>query len=46
MVETSPSNVRGMGSIPGQGNKISYALWPENENIKQQQYCNKFSKDS
>ena len=29
----------------GQGAKIPHALWPENQNIKQKQYCNKFSKD-
>ena len=45
MVKTSTSNAGVMGSIPGLGNKIPYALWPKNENIKQKQYCNKFSKD-
>ena len=25
--------------------KISHALWPKKQNIKQKQYCNKFSKD-
>ena len=29
-------------SIPGRGVKISYALWPKHQNIKQEQYCNKF----
>ena len=44
--KTSPSNARDMGSVPGWGAKISYALWPkkEKENIKQNQYCNKFNK--
>ena len=35
----------GVGSIPGQGVKIPHASWPENQNIKQKQYCNKFNKD-
>ena len=33
MVETSPSNAGGVGSIPGQGAKISHASRPENQNI-------------
>ena len=45
MVKTSPSGAGGATSIPGQGAKISYALWPKNQNIKQNQYCNKFNKD-
>ena len=45
VVKTSPSNVRGGGSIPGQGAKIPHALWPKTQNIKKQkQYCNKFNK--
>ena len=43
MVKTSPSNVGGAGSIPGQGAKIPHA--PQPKNIKQKQYCNKFNKD-
>ena len=45
MVQTSPSNVRGMGLIPSWGAKIPCVLRPENKNIKQKQYCNKFNKD-
>ena len=45
MVETSPSNAGGAGSIPGWGAKIPRASRPKNENIKQKQYCNKFNKD-
>ena len=33
MVKTSPSNVGGVGLIPGQGAKISHALWPKNQNF-------------
>ena len=29
-----------------QGGKIPQAAWPENQNIKQKQYCNKFSEVS
>ena len=35
----------GVGSIPGQGVKIPHASWPENQNIKQKQYCSKFNTD-
>ena len=35
VVETSPSNTGGGGSIPGWGTKISHASWPKNRNIKQ-----------
>ena len=45
MVETSPSSAGGAGSIPGQGAEIPHALGPKNQNIKQKQCCNKFSKD-
>ena len=45
MVKTSPSNAEGACSIPGCGAKIPHALQPKNRNIKQKQYCNKFSKD-
>ena len=44
MVKTSPSNAGGAGSIPGRGAKISHALRPNNQNIKQKQYCNEFNK--
>ena len=42
MVKTSPSNAGGVGSIPGQEAKIPHALWPEKQNIKQEQHWNKF----
>ena len=45
VVETLPSNAGGEGSIRGWGAKIPHALLPKNQNIKQKQYCNKFSKD-
>ena len=43
MVETSPSNAGGMGSLPGQAAKILYASGPENQ-TKQKQHWNKFNK--
>ena len=45
MVKTSPSNAGGSGLIPGQGAKIPHAWGPNNQNIKQKQYGNKFNKD-
>ena len=45
VVETLPSNAGGAGSIPGRGAKIPHASGPKNQNIKQEQYCNKLSKD-
>ena len=45
MVKTLPSNAGGAGLIPGQGAKIPHPLQPNNQNIKQKQYCNKFHKD-
>ena len=44
-VKTSPSNVVGVGSIPGQEAKILHASWSKNQNLKQKQYYNKFNKD-
>ena len=44
VAETSPSNAGGVGSIPSRGAKIPHALGPKNQNIKQKQYYNKFSK--
>ena len=44
VVKTLPSNAGGTGSIPGQGAKISYALWPENQNMRQKQYYSKIKK--
>ena len=38
----SPFNAGNPGSVPG-WDKIPYALWPKNRNIKQKQYCNKFN---
>ena len=35
MVKILPSNAGGVGSIPGQGAKISHALWPKKQNVKQ-----------
>ena len=35
VVKTSPSNARGVSSIPGQGDKIPYASGPKKQNIKQ-----------
>ena len=45
MVKTSPSNVEGSGLIPGQEAKSPHASGPKNQNTKQKQYCNKFSKN-
>ena len=45
MIKTLSSNAGGMGSMPGGGAKISHVSWPEHQNIKQKQYCNKFNKD-
>ena len=42
MVKTPPSNVGYGGSIPGLGSKIPHKTL---KNIKQKQYCNKFSKN-
>ena len=44
VVNTSPSNAGGEGSIPGQETKIPHALWAQNQNVKQKQHCNKFKK--
>ena len=44
VVKTSPFNAGDTGSIPCQGAKIPYTLWPKNQNVKQKQYCNKFNK--
>ena len=45
MVKTPSSNVGVAGLIPGWGAKIPRAPWPQSENIKQKQDCNKFNKD-
>ena len=31
--------------IPGWGAETPPTLWPENQNMKQEEYCNKFNKD-
>ena len=31
--------------IPGQEAKIPHASWPENQNVKQKQYCKKYNKN-
>ena len=45
MAKASPSNAGGAGLIPGQEAKIPHASWQKDQNIKQNQYCNKISKD-
>ena len=45
VVKTLPSSAGDAGLIPDQEDKIPYASWPKNKNIKQKQYCNKFNKD-
>ena len=45
VVKTSPSKAGVVGSVPGWGAKIPHASWPENQNIKQKQYRDKFNKD-
>ena len=42
---TLPSKAGGAALITGWGVKVSHALWPKEQNIKQKQYCNKFNKD-
>ena len=44
MVKTSPSDAGGVGSISGQGPEIPQALGPKNQDIEQQQYCNKLNR--
>ena len=43
--KNSPSNARGVGSIPGQGAKILSASGPKRQNTKQKQSYSKFNKD-
>ena len=45
MVKTLPFSARGTGLIPGLGAKIAHTSQPENRNIKQKQYCNRFNED-
>ena len=45
VVKTSPSNAEGAGLIPGWGAATPHASRPKKQNIKQEQYCNKFNKN-
>ena len=45
IVRTLPSDAGHAGSIPDQGAKIPHTSGPKIQNIKQKQYCNRFSKD-
>lgn len=45
VVKTSPSNVGGEGSILSQEDKLSHALRPKSQTIKQKRYFNKLKKD-
>ena len=45
MDKTSPSKAGGVGSIPGWKAKTPPLCWPKSQNIKKEQYCNKFKKD-
>ena len=44
MVTIALSNAGGVGSVPDWGANSLHALWPKNQNIKEKQYCDKFSK--
>lgn len=39
MIKPLLSNAGGAGSVPDRGAKITHALQPENQNIKQKQCC-------
>ena len=41
VVSTLPAKARRVDSTPGQGAKVTHALWPKKQNIKQKQYCDK-----
>ena len=45
VVKTLPSNIGGLGLMPGWGAKIPHTSWPKNQNIKQKKCFNQFSKD-
>ena len=45
VIKISLSSAEGMGSIPGQGAKISHTSWPKTKQKQQKQYCNKLNKD-
>ena len=44
VVKTSPSPAGSAALIPGQAAKTSHTSRPNNQIIKQKQYCNKFNK--
>ena len=44
VVSTLPSKTGGVVLVPGRGTKVPHALWPKKQNIKQNQYYNKFKK--
>ena len=45
VVKNLPFNAKGAGLIPGQGTNIPHTSRVKNQNIKREQYCNKFNKD-
>ena len=45
VLKTLPLKAGDMGSVPGRGTKIPHALQPKIQNIKQQQYYKKISKN-
>ena len=45
MVKTLPPKCRRCKCDPCQGAETLPTLWPENQNMKQEEYCNKFNKD-
>ena len=45
MVKNPPANAGDTGSSPGRGAEIPHASRPKNQNIKQNQCCNRFNKD-
>ena len=45
VVKTLSYNAGSVSLISGRGAEIPHASWPEHQNIKQKQYCNKSNKD-
>jgi hypothetical protein len=45
VVKTSSSNSGHESSIPGWEARTPNVSWAKNQNIKQKQYCNRFSRD-
>ena len=45
MLRLSAFNAGSVGSDPGRGAKIPHALGPKNQNIKEEQCCNKVNQD-